>query len=223
MSIEGFDHAIEANAHQVEFTPDGFDNKRVEGVETGKNFPGKIITFIDLRADQGGMCGGTAKENNPVTLQFLPKNGDKINPGAALGWSAGTPNTNRIEIVGQTEVSFFLWFKIVKVLKSGNQLSFSGFRSQIFNSMADRQHGLIAEQMSNVGGRHLNLIAQMDDLPRRAGPLLQADDSGITFSEVGLECLGEFFTCLIFLARIDDHANLFTRPVINLQALDLLF
>ena len=147
------DHAIHPRGQQAEPAPDTTDKERVEAVKAGKDFAGEILGVIGLFAEKHGVDIGAIKQDHPVTGQQGMENGNKINGGGAAERFSFGPDADRIDLVGDFEITFLLGSEVFHSLEGGDEFAAPGVPGNILDGVTGGQHGLVVEEVGHIGNR----------------------------------------------------------------------
>ena len=91
------------------------------------------------------------EEDDPVAGNGWMEDGNEVDLAAVGGRFAFGPDSDGIELRGESAVAFALRGKVTEVLEGGDEFAFSGIEGDVFDGMADGEHGFVVEEVGDIG------------------------------------------------------------------------
>ena len=91
------------------------------------------------------------EKHDPVAGNGGVENGNEIDFAGVGGRFAFGPDSDGIEVAGQVAVAFALGGKVTEVLEGRDEFAFSGIESDVFDGMANGEHGFVVKEVGDIG------------------------------------------------------------------------
>ena len=150
VAFELLDDAVDAAGEQAEAASDAADEEGVEAVKSGEDFLVEFSCLIGLFTEEDGVNVWAIEKHDPVAGNGWMEDGHEVDLAGVGGRVAFGPDSDGVEVRGQSAVAFALGGKIIEVLEGGDEFAFGGIEGNVLDSVANGEHGFVVKEVSDV-------------------------------------------------------------------------
>jgi len=150
VAFEVLDNAVDATGEQTEAAADTADEEGVEAVKSGEDFLVEFCCLIGLFTEKDGVNVWAIEKHDPVAGNGWMEDGHEVDLAGVGGGGAFGPDSDGVEVRGQSAVAFALGGKIIEILEGGDEFALGGIEGNVLDGVANGEHGFVVEKVGDV-------------------------------------------------------------------------